>query len=178
MKSADSSSSGTWWYPFSASTTVKKFIPGGTVRTAWNGVVVSYLGLMILLLRFLKSTHKRIPPFFFGTSTMGCTHAVGAVTFSMIVCSSNASSSSFSCGSSGSATGRDPLIATGVAPSFSTKWHGGPFIVLHLPTNVSGNVPMSACFSASFLSVVRLAFCFFLGRYCHEMRKWISICFA
>jgi hypothetical protein len=41
----------TWWYPFNALMTVKKHIPAGIERTAWNGVAVSNVGRMMKALR-------------------------------------------------------------------------------------------------------------------------------
>jgi hypothetical protein len=80
-------------------------------------VAVSNVGWTVKALRGVKSTHTRMPPSFFGALTMGWTHAVGLVTLQMICCSSSESSSVLSFGSNGTETGREPLIADGMAPS-------------------------------------------------------------
>lgn len=85
----------------------------------------SNLGRIRLLIRFLKSTHNQMLPFFLGTNTIGCTDAVGFVSCSIMPCSSIVLSSSFSLGIRGTAAERDPLVATWMAPSFNTKWYGG-----------------------------------------------------
>ena len=53
---------------------------------------------------------------------------------------------------SGTATGRDPLMGTGTAPSINWKWQGGPVIGRHLPSKMWGNLaikwPRSFCLSS------------------------------
>ena len=96
-------------------------IPVGMVRTAWKGVRDSYCGRKMHLFNASRSTHNLMPFPVFGTSTIGCTHAVSSVTFLMIPWASSDDSSSLRLGNSGSATGREPGMATGVAPSISCK---------------------------------------------------------
>ena len=141
------------------------------VQTAWNGVVVSNVGLTILFFTFLKSTHKRIPPLLLGTNTIGCTHAVGFVSFSMMLCSSRVSSSSFTWGIRGTATGRDPLMATEMAPSFNTKWHGRPFIGRHSPLKFVGKLGIICFLSASFFSGVIISLVI-------DFSEWLSLSIA
>ncbi len=95
VRSIGSSSSGTWWQPFSASMTVQNFIPGGMVRTAWKGVAVSKFGLVIHSLNSRKSITRRTSPFFYSTAKKGCTHAVDFATFRMMLADSRASNSVF-----------------------------------------------------------------------------------
>ncbi len=145
----DSSSSGTWCYPLSASITVKNPIPAGMVRTAWNGVAVSKLGRIMHSFSFRKSIASRMSPFFLGTTTIGWIHAVGFMTLRIMPAPSKFSNSVLSCGNSGTETGRDPRMATGEAPSTNLNRQGDPTIGRHWPSKMSGNSPIR--FSKSLL---------------------------
>ena len=103
---------------------------------AWNEITVSNLGRTMQRFNSQNSTQRRIPPFFFGTMTMGCTHSVGSTTFSdgwypcLLTPSVRLRSS---------ATGRDPLSHTGMAPSMSCKWKGVPVIHRNFPSKIKGH---------------------------------------
>ncbi len=88
------------------------------------------------------------------STTIGWTQGVGAVTLLMGPFFSWNSSSSLSFWMSGTATGRDPRIETGVVSAFNLKWQGGPFIGRHTPSKMTWNLVIKFFRSAAFRSPV------------------------
>ena len=77
VNSSDSCDNAICQYPWVASKVEKYLDSGFMLETASLGVFIGWIGRRTNVLSFVRSTQRRTPPLYFGTTTRGWHHLVG-----------------------------------------------------------------------------------------------------